>query len=126
MVKLLGDRELKDIANPRLFTLNENTLLYWFQVKYLPGRKNTADFLSQYPSLRAAPDSTDKDLANEAEVIVIPAVDEITHEGRLTINGDDIEKAAVEDPMYQMLIIKVQEGDWHAKRSQEVQWLRPS
>ena len=28
MVKLFVDRELKDIANPRLFTLNENTLLY--------------------------------------------------------------------------------------------------
>ena len=92
----------------------------------MPGRKNTADFLSQYPSLRAIPDSTDEDLADEFKVAVIAAVDEITHEGRLTINDDDIEKAAVEDPVYQMLITKVQEGDWHTKRSQEIQWLRPS
>ena len=32
LVKLFGDRELKDIVNPRLFALKEKTLLYRFQV----------------------------------------------------------------------------------------------
>ena len=80
LVKLFGDRELKDIVNPRLFALKEKTLLYRFQVRYLPGKNNTADFLSRYPSLRTSPDPTDEDLADEIEVAVIAAVDEIAQE----------------------------------------------
>ena len=94
LVKLFGDRELKDIVNPRLFALKEKTLLYRFQVRYLPGKNNTADFLSRYPSLRTSPDPTDEDLADEVEVAVIAAVDEIVHEEHLTTHEDNIEKAA--------------------------------
>ena len=91
----------------------------------MPGKKNTADFLSRYPSLRSTPDPTDENISDEIKVTVIAAVDEVTHEGRLTINDEDIEKAAAEDPVYQMLIAKVQNGGWHTQRAQEVQCLRP-
>ena len=90
--------------------------MYRLQVKYLPGRKNTADFLSRYPSLRASPDSSDEDLVDEVEIAVIAAVEEITYESCLTLNENDIQEAASEDPAYQMLVAKVQNGDWHAQR----------
>lgn len=54
LVKLLGDRALTSVINPRLFRLKERTLQFRFQIKYLPGKSNTAaDFLSRYPALRA-------------------------------------------------------------------------
>ena len=62
LVKLFGNKELKDIINPRLLALKEKTLIYNFQIKYLPGKKNTADFLSRYPAIRSDPDSIDEDL----------------------------------------------------------------
>ena len=124
LVKLFEDRELKDILNPRLLALKEKTLLYRFQVKYLPGKKNTADFLSRYLFLRASPDSTDENLADEIEVAVIASLEEIINEDSMILNKSDIQKAASEDPIYQMLIAKVQAGDWHSQRSQEVSCLR--
>lgn len=52
LVRLLGDRALKDIVNPRLFALKVMNLQYKFQIKYLPGKRNcAADFLSRYPVL---------------------------------------------------------------------------
>ena len=63
-------------------------------------------------------------MADKVEVAVIAAVDEIKHEGGLTVGEEDVTKAAAEDPVYQMLIAKLQNGDWHAQRSQEVQCLK--
>ena len=124
LVKLFGDRELKDILNPRLLTLKEKTLLYRFQIRYLPGKKNVADFLSRYPALRTSPDSTDEDLAEEIEVAFVAAVEAIIHEDCITLDEADIQKAASDDPVYQMLIAKVLAGDWHSQRSQEVRCLK--
>ena len=57
LVKLFGqNKELKDILNPRLLAMKKKTLSYNFKVKYLPGKKNPADFFSRYPALRAVPD----------------------------------------------------------------------
>lgn len=36
LVKLLGDRALKEVINPRLFNLKEKTLQSQFHIKYLP------------------------------------------------------------------------------------------
>ena len=47
LVRLFGDKELKDILNPRLLAMKEKTLIYNFNIKYLPGKKNPADFLSR-------------------------------------------------------------------------------
>ena len=49
LVKVLGDRKLEDIKNPRLFNLKEKTLPFKFKIVHLPGRKNLAsDALSRH------------------------------------------------------------------------------
>ena len=53
LIKLFGDKALKDIANPRLFRLKERTMQYRFTMRFLPGKHNAAaDFLSRYQGSR--------------------------------------------------------------------------
>ena len=124
LVKLFGDKELKDIINPRLLALKEKTLVYNFQIKYLPGKKNTADFLSRYPALRGDPDMADEELVNYIEAVTIAAVEDVLLSECMAFKESDIQKAAADDPVYQMLIAKVLANDWHTQKSQETTCLR--
>ena len=50
LIKILSDRCLEDIHNPRLLKLKEKTLLYRFKITYVPGNSNNvADATSRYP-----------------------------------------------------------------------------
>ena len=50
LVKLLADRALDNIPNPRLRNLKEKTLCYRFRITHVPGMKNkTADAISRRP-----------------------------------------------------------------------------
>jgi hypothetical protein len=51
LLKILGDRRLEDIANPRLFHLKEKSLLYRFSMRHVPGKWHAGpDACSRYPS----------------------------------------------------------------------------
>ena len=51
LVKLLGNRRLDEIVNPRLFRIKQRTLMWRFQIKYQPGVQNyVADAVSRRPS----------------------------------------------------------------------------
>ena len=51
LVKILGDRSLEDIKNPRLFNLKEKTLMYDYTIKHVPGAWHMGpDACSRYPS----------------------------------------------------------------------------
>ena len=51
LVKLLGDRRLDEIVNPRLFRIKQRTLMWQFQIEYQPGTKNhVADAVSRRPN----------------------------------------------------------------------------
>ena len=51
LVKLLGDRALDDIHNPRLFRLKQRTLMWRYRIVHVPGKDNhAADAASRYPS----------------------------------------------------------------------------
>jgi len=51
LVKLLGDRRLDEIANPRLFRIKQRTLMWRFQIEYQPGKtNNAADAISRHPN----------------------------------------------------------------------------
>ena len=57
LLKVLGDRHLKDIKNPRLFNLKEKTLPFHFKLVHVPGKRHfTADVISRYPSGNHNPD----------------------------------------------------------------------
>jgi len=51
LVKLLGDRRLDEINNPRLFRIKQRTLMWRFQIEYQPGIQNhVADAVSRRPN----------------------------------------------------------------------------
>ncbi len=125
LIRLFGDKELKDILNPRLLAMKEKTLIHNFNIKYLPGKKNPADFLSRYPALRANPDKSDEDLATHIEAVTIAAVVDTLYSDSIAFKEEDIQKVASEDPVYQMLIAKVLASDWCTSKSQEAICLRP-
>ena len=51
LVKLLGDRKLEDIGNPRLCNLKEKTLPFKFKIIHIPGKLHKApDAISQHPT----------------------------------------------------------------------------
>ncbi len=125
LVKLLGNRALTDVTNPRLFRLKEKTLQFRFTIKYLPGKKNSAaDFLSRYPALRAAPDSLDIELDEDLTASVATVTMAPIQDG-CTMDEETVRRAAADDPVYQMLVAKVTSGDWRESRSLEVPCLRP-
>ena len=50
LLKILGEKELRNINNPCLFRMKERTLMYRFTIIHIPGKKNTAaNTLSRYP-----------------------------------------------------------------------------
>ena len=60
LIKLLGDRRLDEINNPRLFRLKQRTLMWKFQMEYQPGVHNHfADAVSRRPNRFAEMSSID-------------------------------------------------------------------
>ena len=54
LVKILGDRRLDEIENPRLFRLKMKTLMWRYEIEYQRGSKNPfADAMSRYPNAYA-------------------------------------------------------------------------
>ena len=126
LVKLLGDRALGDISNPRLFRLKEKTLQFQFRIHYMPGKRNSAaNFLSRYPSLKTQPGAPDEELAEDLTIAVASAVTEALSQDGYVINEEMLQQAACDDPVYQLLVSKVSSGDWCPQRSQEIACLCP-
>ena len=51
LLKILGDRELADISNPRLFSIKQRTLPWRFKIVHVAGSSNSAaDAVSRKPS----------------------------------------------------------------------------
>ena len=49
-LKILGDRELANIENPRILHLKQKTLCWRFGVKHVPGKDHhMADAMSGFP-----------------------------------------------------------------------------
>ena len=76
LVKLLGDRRLDEIENPRLFRLKQRTLRWRFEIQYQPGKSNNAsDALSRYPNeyaeLASLAMQSDGDFEEEMIVAII-------------------------------------------------------
>ena len=59
LLKVLGDRQLEEICNPRIFKLKEKTLGFSFKLIYVPGRANSAaDAMSRFPDSSPHPDDS--------------------------------------------------------------------
>ncbi|MPC59182.1 hypothetical protein E2C01_053198 [Portunus trituberculatus] len=125
LVKLLGNRELKDVANPRLFALKEKTLQYKYQIKYLEGKCNSvADFWLRYLMLCAPLNVRDKEQSNDVEVNMVAAtVAVFDSNDHIVLDSTKVMQAAAKDQDYQLLIAKVTAGDLHPHQAQEVTYL---
>ena len=73
LVKILGDRRLDEIDNPRMFRLKQRTLMWRFRIVYRPGKKNdSADAISRHPNpyaeLASLAMQTDEDRLEESYI----------------------------------------------------------
>ena len=60
LVSILGDKELNQISNPRIFRLKQRTLPWCFDIAYLPGQTNVvADAVSRNPTQVVEDNSVD-------------------------------------------------------------------
>ena len=127
LVGLLKDRALGDITNPRLFRLKEKTLQYRFTIKYLPGKTNSAaDALSRFPCIKSRPDAEDLRQEEELQVAMCSAtLASLSLDDNITLDEDDVKEAAGKDPVYQILLRKVESNDWCAHKAQESLCMRP-
>ena len=70
LLKVLGDRKMEDIKNPRLYNLKEKTLPFLFRITHVPGRRHfTADSLSRYASEDPNPNKMDLQTTHMRPVI---------------------------------------------------------
>ena len=102
LVKLLSDRHLNDIPNPRLLRLKEKTLNFTYNIKHVPGVKNKGpDALSRYPV--AQPDEV-----SEIEARVIASISALTYHKDdsspfISVTWERIEEASRSDGTIQKL-----------------------
>jgi len=60
LIKILNDRSMDSIENPRLLRLKEKTLMYRYEIVHVPGKSNAApDAASRYPTHKGDEDVGD-------------------------------------------------------------------
>ena len=94
--------------------MKEKTLIYSFNMKYLPDKKNLVDFLSRYLALHSSPDTADEDMATLIETAIIAALVDTLYSMCVAFKEEDIQKITTVDPVYQMLMAIVLANDWYA------------
>ena len=66
LVKILGEKELRNIDNPRLFSSKLKTLMCRFQIVHIKGDENTAaNTLPRYPLKVCRHQMNEEDIENE-------------------------------------------------------------
>nr|XP_027227344.1 uncharacterized protein LOC113819308 [Penaeus vannamei] len=94
LTRIFGDKELKDINNPRILNLKERTLMYSFRIKYLKGKTNcAADALSRYPMLLGHPEESDEaDDELVCATIVAAASEAVEGDGGRVVDIQQVEE----------------------------------
>ena len=116
LLKILGDRKLEDIHNPRLFSIKEKTLRYSFKIVYIPGKNNqVADAVSRYP----VKNSQDDELFNSSgmasltpdEYIISTAINSLFSIDELkSVTWEKVEEETLKDTKMKKLLDLIQEG----------------
>ena len=136
LLKVLGDRSLDAIPNPRLRNLKEKTLRFKFCIVHVPGtRHTTADALSRYPvgpptQTPLSDDATP--MTDEEQTVPITSHDFLmairtrqdssevcsgddTHLGLSSLTWNDVRIATSSDTSMNKLLELVEHGFPHAK-----------
>ena len=125
LVKLLGDRTLDEIDNPRLFSTKQRTLRWRFSIMHMPGKGNHfADATSRHPAttedseictdteiLSAIMDIPNDDADEEDECeIVLAAINTPGNSKFRAVTWDIVKEATTEDPAMLDLIHTINQG----------------
>lgn len=120
---VLGDRDLAEVTNPRLFKLKQKTLRYRYKIQYNPGKWHRAsDAVSRSPVdairaifelIREAPSESELAFIEETEASVNAVAMEILcdyKDDTGLITPDMIRAAAADDASYTKLIHTIETG----------------
>ena len=125
LLKILNDRHLHDIKNPRLFNLKEKTLPYRFKIVHIPGKKNlTADVVSRYPTGDPHPgvaflqddlyDSDSNDLESSITGNAVCSLAAVTTTSTLAavqaVTWNDVQEQTAGDPIMMSLTNMILDG----------------
>ena len=113
LLKILGDRKLEDIANPRLMRLKEKTLRWHFDIIHVPGKTHVGpDTLSRKQIMVAlvnvlAVDNEDSSEVEEMESIIESMVAaNMPH----PVTWQQVRDAVASDKIMAMLLDQITEG----------------
>jgi hypothetical protein len=111
LLKIFGDRRLDEIDNPRLFRLKRRTLMWRFNIAYMPGRNNAfSDATSRHPNKYAEVASlsmrNEEDLQEEA--IVAGIIDDV--DKFFAITWERVRTESLKDATTAQLINAIQNG----------------
>lgn len=127
LTKIFGDKELKDIHNPRILNIKERTLMYNFRVRYIKGKTNcAADALSRYPALASAPEESDEaDDEAVCAAMAAAAAEATTDDVGHVVDLHHVKEEALKDEEYQLLHECVANNGWGERKDSEPAALRP-
>ena len=109
LVKILGDKSLYEIDNPKLLKYKEKTLCYSFDTKYIRGLDNYADFLSRNPV-----DKPNEDDIEESQQINVIMNNTVTLSlSTILITAETIKDISKTDNEYQTVLEKVKNNSFN-------------
>lgn len=109
LVKLLGNRKLEDIDNPRLLSMKEKTLPYRFKMRYIAGKSNKVpDATSRFPTSIAEASDNNSDVERIVFSTAISALSSL--EGIKSVTWENIQHATFSDQTMLTLLNNIQEG----------------
>ena len=94
LTKLLGDKTLDEIPNPRLFCIKQKTLPWIYQIYWMPGKCNSfSDAISRNPA--ADKPTSEEDSAFISLVNSMVDSDDVSHPVQCSLLDDDVPVAQV-------------------------------
>ena len=109
LVKILNNRKLEEIDNPRLLSLKEKTLGHRFQIVHIPGRKNKIpDATSRYPISPPENNPTDNQYVDTEHTAFITAVSALDNIKSVTL--DRVREETASDPKMMNLLDLIYSG----------------
>ena len=136
LVKLLGDKALDDIQNPRLFRIKQRTLMWRFRIVHIPGRDTpAADAASRYPSAQPpshedshldvlAATRAQDDTGADMEPSIIAAAQRSAGDALQAVTWERVRDSTSRDEILQLLKTLIQ-GGFPASRDNLPKTLQP-